>query len=335
MKHLFYVHSHIVNLVAKQMIKEERIMPEDCFFLLSRNYKSDFKNAIKLPYTHYPIDSFGVQILFWKNWTRLEELNLWIERITGGNSFMFYVPQSGFNFFYLMVNHPKCQGYAYLEEGLCSYLTEDKLRSNKKYFWLRDRWYDLNFKKKAPSVKHFYDLDHRKYKGAYGISENSFPNLPRKKVLGLPFIKSKEKSVYKHIVVLGQYVEYGEMKQETLVEAMRYFCSWLIHKKITSVHVKFHPVQRDKDSILPLRSLFKSFLPDLEFVEMGPNAVLENIAISTDANFYIVSSSVGIYAGIGGNKVYCLAKKVVDLEPKFQEKIDSFPEFFKEKLIYI
>ncbi|MFK7810818.1 MAG: polysialyltransferase family glycosyltransferase [Saprospiraceae bacterium] len=334
MKYLFYIHSHITNLVAKQIVTEKQLPVVDCLFLLARNYKSDFENSIELPYTHYPVDSFGVEVLFWKNWAKINELDQWVKNKTDNQDYIFYTPQSGFNFFYLVVNHPKCKGFAYLEEGLCSYLEEKELRNPKKEFWLRDKWYELNYKGRSKSVKHFYDLKHTKYLGCFGISEYAFPGLPKKNKLNVPFVVKNSKEHYEHVVILGQYVEYGEMTQSTLIKVMDDLFQCLVEKGIKRIHLKFHPVQEEEQSIKPIKKIIKKYDTQITVDLLGQNVVLENIAFSTDANFYIVSSSVGIYASIAGNKVYCLAKKVAALEPVFQKKIDSFPGFFQAELDY-
>ena len=335
MKHLFFVHSHITDIVARQIIKHEKYSEDQCLFLLDRNHKSEFLNQIKFPYTHFPIDSFGVSIWFWKNRIKVTKLDQWLSEITNGDFFTYYAPQSGMNYFHLIISHPKCQKYCYLEEGLCSYLKEDQLRNNKKAFFLRDILYGLNFKNRAPSVKHFFDLKNNKYKAAYGISEYSFPELPNRQILSLPFKHKKENQKYKEVIVLGQYVEYREMTIETLLEVMQYLLGWLVKRDVKEVHVKFHPAQKREISIESLERLFQSYSTHLKVNLIAKEVVLENIAIATDANFYIISSSVGIYAAISGNKVFCLAKKVVALEPSFQKKIDSFPGFLNSQLIFI
>ncbi len=335
MKHLFYIHSHITELVARQVIEQEGYKEKDTLFLLSRNHQSEFPNQIVLPYTHYPVDSFRVSFLFWQNRKKLAGLDRWLNEIADGQAFVYYTPQSGMNLFYLIISHQHCKQYCYIEEGLCSYLPESELLSTKKESWLRDQLYNWNFKGRAPSVKHFYDLQHAKYFAAYGISEHSFPGLTKRKILDLPFVKSNDKTTYEHVLVLGQYVEYEEMKKETLIEVIRYLLDYLYENKMTNLHVKYHPAQKEEISIGILTKLFKEYETKINVTLMAPSTVLENIAISTSASFYIVSSSLGIYSAITGNKVYCLAKKVVELEPHFQKKIDSFPGFLKSSLIYI
>jgi hypothetical protein len=335
MKHLFYIHSNITELVARQVIEEEGYEEKDSLFLLARNHKSEFPNQIIFPYTHYPVDTFRVSFFFWKNRTKVTNLDRWLDKITEGKPFTYYTPQSGMNFFYLIISHINCKHYCYIEEGLCSYLREDELRSKKKELWIRDQLYNWNFKGRSPSVKHFYDLNHVKYLAAYGISEHSFPGLIKRKTLNLPFVKTNENNTYEHVLVLGQYVEYGEMKKETLIAVIQYLLSHLIKNKITNLHIKYHPAQKEESSIGALTNLFTEYKSQINIILMGPNTVLENIAISTGASFYIISSSVGIYSAINGNNVYCLAKKVVEVESQFQKKIDSFPDFFKSRLIYL
>ena len=335
MKHLFLVHSHITDLVAQQVVIQKKLPSTEVVFLLSRKHQSAFPCQVEFPYTHYPQDSFGVSFLFWKNRLRVENLDEWLDELSKGEDFIFYTPQSGMNYFYLITSHVNCKGFAYIEEGLGSYKTFKEIASKKKPFWLRDRWYDLNFKNRAPSIKHFFDLRHKKYLGCFAISKHAFPDLEHKTVLKLPFKKQKFKEDYQHLIVLGPYVEYGEVGQAVFLASFRDLLDWMVKNKIQNAHIKHHPAQDNEQSIAPIDEILKSYQDQISVITMGAEVVLENIAINTSAQFYIVLGSIGIYADIAGNQVFSFAHKIVEKDPSFQRFLDPLPVFFKEKIKFI
>lgn len=335
MKHLFLVHSHITDLVATQLVKEQGLSIIDVIFLLARNHQTKFPNSLEFPYTHYPIDSFKVNLLFWKSRSKVAELDSWIDSICNGQDFIFYTPQSGMNIFYLISSHPKCNGFAYIEEGLGSYKYFEQIKNKKKESWLRNLLYDLNFKKRAPSVKHFFDLNHPKYLGCYAIGKEAFPDLKNKIVLQLPFEQKDATSNYENVIVLGPYIEYGEVPQAAFLAAYQETIEWLIDKGIQSAHIKHHPAQDKLQSIEPINKINQRFLNQIKITTIEKNVVLENIALNTNANFYLVLGSIGIYADITGNKVYSFAHKIVAKDPTFQDYLDVVPDFYLKKINFI
>ncbi len=337
MKHLFLVHSNITDIVAQQIVKQYELPVEDVIFLLARNQHSNFKNKIKFPYSHFPIDSFKVSFFFWKNWRKLKNIDNWINELTAKQAFHFYTPQSGMNVFYLITSHPLCKGFSYIEEGLASYKRFKQIKNPKANSKLRDLLYYINFKGRSKSVKHFFDLDHPKLLDSYGLSELSFPDLKKKQIIEKPFKNNKlnTKAEAENILILGPYIEFGEIKKEILLEALGELFDWMFQIKIDALNIKFHPAQDESISINPILDLFSSYKNKINFNILEDHFILEKYAFENKVDFYIVISSLAIYANVSGNKVYSIAERIASKQSNYQKHIDSMPFFLHDIIEFI
>ncbi len=332
MKHLFYIHSSITFLVATKIV--EGLDKDNCIFLWGRNFQAttDIKHH-KFPFVHLPKEYFSASIKFWETRKKVVEMDDWLAQITEGQDFFYYTPQSGTNFFYVLVENVSCKGYNYIEEGRGSYFTKKQLQNPKSNSLLRDALYQINFKGRSSSVKHFFDFDHPKFKTAYGLSQHTFPDLQDKVILDIPFQKKEFPGNYEHILVPEPIVEFGIVSEATYQQTVVYFLEWAIQKKYTTIHVKYHPGQ--KKSIELMRAVYQQYKDQLTVIELPAEWSLEEMAVSTTANFVIITSSVGIYASLANRTVYSLAQQLVQLDATYQKAIDDLPDFFKKELIFI
>lgn len=327
------MHSSLTRLVSKQLISELKLEPKDCIFILDRGMKAEEEiYSIDMPYTLLPKESFSVSFSFWENWPKIKELDVWLKTLSKEDTFYFYKPQSGFNVFHLIISHPLCKGFYYIEEGRSSYRSSIEMQSSKQQSWLRDRLYSLNFKNRSKSVKHFFEAKHPQYLGAYGISEWTFPDLSNTHQLKLPFQKKDFKEAYQKILVLEPIVEFGM----TSLEAFRYGIEQFLelHIKEGTLYFKYHPSQKEAQSIAAFKAVCDAF-PNINFKKIPSEVSLEEVAISTEAIFYIITSSVGLYASICGSEVYSIAKYIIDSDKDFQKSIEDLPAVFKDQLNYL
>ena len=316
-----------------QIIEELKLNPEDCCFVLARGMKGpDGLASSDLPFVFFPKESFTVTFSFWENWTKVKELDAWLNKQAKGKDFYFYQPQSSFNIFQVINSHPLCKGFYYVEEGRSSYLTTLQLQSSSKTYFLRDWFYALNFKNRSKSLKHFFESQHPKYKGAYAISQWTFPDLPNKKQLGLPFKEKVFEEAYQKILVLEPLLEYGMLKETAWSYGLEQFLK--NHVQAETIHYKFHPSQKKEQSIAAFETVCKAF-PEINFEQISAEVSLEEVAVSTQAEFYVITSSVGLYAMVCGRSVYSIARYMKESDPGFQKTIDELPRVYKEELKFL
>ncbi len=330
MKHIFYTHSHITYLVSLQTIEFEKLDKQHCVILYGRNFKPDLESlhikSLDFPFSYYPVDSFPFFGKFWKGRKRLAQLDIFLEQVTDGDNFLFYVPQSYMKPFKLVASNKKCIGYSYIEEGLGVYHTQKEMsvyflpRKRKLKAYLKSL---LNYGLRLSRTDYFFE---KSYKHVYGISEDAFPDFPRKKVVGLPVLSSAPNYEFDTVLVFDAIIETGFINKATLAYALLLLIAHFKEKGISTVYYKFHPVQLQAD-ISPgvIRTIFDEHNAGIEFQEIDQTISLERIAFSTTATFYIIISSIGLYAALYNRKVYSMVNYIAELEPEFKQRYNALP----------
>ncbi len=334
MKHIFFVHSKITFLMSKKVIEYQRLPLDTCIFVFDRmaTHSLDYGiRSIQLPFELFPKDYFRIRLDFWNARKSINALDVFINEQTGGEQFLFYVPKAQSNYFHLTITNNYCVGFYYIEEGYASY-NKNGWFSKKKHLYLRDWFYGFIFEKRVPSVKHFYEINNQKYKGCYTLSPYSFEGFPNKYILELPFQIKEELNNYESILVFSCELEFGFIKSENFKFALEDLCKVFLEKKIKHLHFKFHPGQKQEVSINLILSVFNQFRDEIDFVEIEDNISLEEIAVSSlKSQFYIINSSIGLYATIAGRKVYSFINFVRKREPDFQKDL-YVPPFYLNNL---
>lgn len=331
MKHLFLVHSHITYLVAMQVMKVKALAPEDCLILLDRGYQPAQPTcpSVAFPYQSYPRDSFALSPLFWTNWFKMLDLDKWIEETTSGQHFQWYVPQSGMNFFYLITNHPLCKGFYFLEEGTAAYRDSSMLNSIKPPSALRQMLYWLNFRGRSPYQKAFFDVSHPKYMGCFAMSEMAFAGFRNKTIVPNPFAGLQPLAEATCVLVLESLVAYQMLSEETYRAILRKVFEHAHASGIQSLHFKGPTLKADFEDLQHRTlELFRQEADarNIHLTELPANFPLESLCASNSAvRFYLLTSSVGIYASMFGKEVVSHLPMALQLEPSFASHLKGVP----------
>lgn len=337
MKHLFYIHSPITELSAKQTIREEGLGMDSCRFILANGHLSpSLENAVQFPFAVLPKEYAAPRSAFWDIWRKMREIDQWINFIIDNEFFTYYLPHSNANFQHLIIKHPLCKAYCYIEEGTLAYYYEN-MKPSKKPFFLRDAFYRLCYKGRSPSVKPYIDFTVAdKFKGCYCFSEHAFTNAPGRRVLPFPASQDVPKD-YPHcpdVLVLGPFVEFGHLPMEIFLDSVSAILEYIINNGIRKICYKPHP--RQIESTTHLNALFSKYKDRLEIRELGSDIILEYISLTGNVRFYMLSSSVAIYASFGkGNQIISAAQYAARQWPDFRRHLDSMPSFVAEKTIFI
>ncbi|MFN7116093.1 MAG: hypothetical protein ACK4TA_04800 [Saprospiraceae bacterium] len=351
MKHFFIVHSSITWLVSKQLMESEQLSPADCTILTDRR--------MPVPPGAYhikDITDLSLHDLKWReanqllqlqqqNRVRLREIDQIITSFcTNGENFQLYLPHHRDMRYWAFTTHPRCERFFYIEEGTMSYWGTNPIPvipQHLGWHWMVKRFilnllYDWYLLGRAPALPRNFHTNSRKYGGAYGLSKLSFPGLPNVKLLPLPFESSPEWAHVQHVLVFGPYVEFGELPQAVRLKVTQQLFNNFIKNGISTIYIKFHPTQlAHPKNLAQLKALIATFSDRIEFIELPQSVSLENIACSSKANFYLITSSVAIYALLCGSRVMSYAKQVLKYHPNFQKTLDTMPKKVWEKLEFI
>jgi Alpha-2,8-polysialyltransferase (POLYST) len=334
MKHLFFVHSSITFLMAKQIIKEEELDKKDCILIFDRIKPFENEDLIQtvFPFETFPNDFFKVQLNSFLARKNVIKLNQYLSEVAHNQRFVFYAPKAQANYFYLTINHPNCDSYFFMEEGSGVYSFAN-WHNPKKEIWLRQKFYDLNFFGKVPAVKHFYDGNHPKYKGVYCLHETAFKGFENKRILNLPFEIKQTLASFETVLVFSCEIEFGFMNADTYRYSINKLIAYLIKNNIQKAHYKLHPGQKKDVSIALINEIIAENASKIQLIELEQHVILEEIAVSSpNVSFYICTSSIGLYATLANKKVYSYINFVREKDPEYQRNY-KLPDFYVQKLI--
>ncbi|MFL1010595.1 hypothetical protein [Flavisericum labens] len=339
MKHLFVINNPISDLVSEKLIKSEpeKFNKENTIVCTYRGYKSNLLDK------SYELPVIKKKPLFILTWVELTKVRRFLNSIN--DDFTVYLPTTGFEIFQIIINHTNCLSYCYLEEGLASYYTvteKNKFHSDfinrHSSFGLksiRQIYHHLNFGNLVSSYSDFFDVTNSKYKASYCFSNHCFGEHPNKQLLKISFNKNESLENIKDVLVLESLVEVGLLKREVYLAALERLIKYFISNNKNAIYYKFHPDQNK--SIVSRKTILKLFKKfeqndEIKFFEIDSSLKLEDIAFNSfNSEFYMIVSSVAIYANLCGRQTYSFYKQVLNLDAQlsFKNYIKTIPsEYF-------
>lgn len=345
-KYLFVVHSSITLRMARAIIRKYDRPKDACIFLSDRGFQVEEEGIPVLDIT-----SFFIRPIRWRerqdfwsvcrnNRNQLKSLYKLIEEEVAV-PFHLYIPHTQPYAYVALIRHPLCRQYAFVEEGMLSYRT-----------YLEDQAEQVSVTKKIllhaviryclgsgfPAFPEWLAHRHPKYGGCYGISKDTFPTLPKenKHVVPVPFERRSEYQVIRQLLVTGPWIEKGFCTVEEYRELKRALFRYWLGKGIQTIHVKFHPRQYHEQLSIPVfREVYQEFKDRIHLIELPQEASVEEIAYSSQADFYLAYSSTTIYASQFGCRVYSYFKTIWNQWPATRDILDNLPPVITQNLIPI
>ncbi|MCB0669828.1 MAG: hypothetical protein KDC80_28580 [Saprospiraceae bacterium] len=343
-KYLFVVHSSITLRMARAIIRENGWKRDNCIFLSDRGFQTG-ENDVKV----LDITPFFIRPIRWQerkkfrsicrtNKKLLLELYFLIQSEVA-DSFQLFIPHSRPYAYMAMIRHPNCTQYAFVEEGMLSYRTDFYNYVHSASFIKRIVLkgvinYCLGSGFQAFPESLLYQ--HLKYAGCYGINKSTFPTLPdeNKHIVPPPFEHQEEYASIKHLLVAGPWIEKGYCSIAEYKQLKRALFKYWTSKGIDVLHVKFHPRQyHEQVSIALFMELAGEFADRIKVIELPPEASPEEIAFSSQADFYLAHSSSTIYASQFGCRVFSYAKTIWKYWPASRVYVDHLPPVITENMI--
>lgn len=330
MKHLFRVHSNLTFAMAMHVVRSQQLPEQEVVFIVNRAYQTPPECTIKTLRSPYePLTALVAKIAFWKSWAAVKTFDQWLQQAADGQPFYWYAEHSYSNVFHLTITHPLCRGYYYFEEGSIVYCPPDSWAIKKPFNPFRALIYWLNFGKRNPTNRHYFTTQYGNYLGCYGITEDSFGNLPKKKIIGFPFSPKQFSEQYQCIIVHDNlYDLFPPSKFLPWVEAM---VADAVKRGCTRIHHKFHPAQTPATIEAITSFIQKQFEGKVELVLMGGGVLIEEIIVSQKPIVYVCVSSVGIYAHLAGAQVISIFKRCYQDAPELFETYKSLLPSFLTK----
>lgn len=254
-----------------------------------------------------------------------------LEDLLKGESCEFYVSQTWHDASHLVISHPLCRGFSYLEEGWTSYYEfgavarayPTKVRSLCAQILRRTL-----FRNRLPPEQTFF---HRGYQHVYGFTEHSFPNWANRVVLGLPesfrpLPGSSPKT--SPVLVFDALVELGKTSFDAVSHAVAKLLDALRAAGEPRLRYKFHGAQTETTSKSGLRNLFALHKEYLSIEELPAETALEAMVSAEDFSMYIFNSAAGLYASLAGRRVISLNNLVREADPAYIKEVRALPDVF-------
>lgn len=337
MKHIFFIHSYITYLVSSKVIERECLNREDCVFLINR--KVIINDTVLKYQIDYLCKSDAIPITgnLLGCWKQLKQIDRFIDKVTSGKNFNLYCPSTRSRFIRILLTNKKCLGYHFIEEGLASYNTLDEV--NKKVvnqaFTLKEKINKfLCYGSRLPELL-FYDVN---YKKVYGINENSFPGFQNKVILNDYNIdgNNARNANYDnaHILVFDALIEFKMLTIEDFLLSLQKLTEYFFKNSVNVVYYKLHPEQLKVNGS---GNCIKEILNKenrVRFLQMPEDVILEMVvAKNLNLTFYVIVSSVGLYAAFCGHTVYSFMDSLKEYNERFRKLIEDLPKVFTEVLI--
>lgn len=325
MKHLFYIHSHITKKISKQIIKTKDLHKDSIFVFPSRYESlSEYKtvnNIDKIYALNYSTWKFYV------NYFNILKADYFVSNLCDKDYFHLYLPQTRMPWIMMLMSHKLCAGFSLIEEGMASYYTKQAMEN--KYLGTNE-----NLTKSLYSMFRLGKNDFFRdgYTKVYGLSQDSFPGFPRKEIIDIDFSNKKLEFEFTDddCILVCETVAYFNKEKSTVYIAGFVMCLKILQKKYKNVYFKLHPKQYNSWESLFFKNLIYEYFS--EATEIPRNCSLEEIAATFQGIDFIVNlSSVGLYAGRLGNKVFSFSNILAKLGVGIKvvtNQIKMTPELF-------
>ncbi len=330
MKYVLLVHNNLTLQFARKAADSFQWDLEDCLWVRDRNVQlpDTFRNVLDL--AQFPLFEFRFKNAF--RWLAQGRHNRRILTLLDGllsdfcpEGYWLAIPHSNDYRYHVLLTHPLCKGFYYLEEGKlsCAGNPPPKRTWKKPLLGLAHRYF---LSGRVPAFPPPFSVAHPNYKGAVAFSRFAFKGFRNRIELPLPFEKKPELAHFNPILVLGPYVEFGELPFEVDVQAISEVLAYLKSRKVGRLYVKFHPAQVKAGQPAPaIRKILDSQSPELIWEEIPSGISLEEIAVSAQPDIYLATSSVAIYAQAAGAGVYTYGPRLVALYPRFKPVWEDLP----------
>jgi hypothetical protein len=305
MRHLFIVHSFATYHCALGVIRAERIPLSNCTLVEVRGFVCGNPPAGvaigKLSWFGTPnLDSIR-KILALRS--ELSSRDREIDALVSGEPFVCYLPHTYYDFADLVVSHPRCRGFSYIEEGLTSYYRPGEIDAAYPPWRFAARSILLRllcFPRRLRRTVTFFRND---YVSVYGFGGNSFPGWSRKVELPKSDLFGTITSVVPDgspILVFDALVELKRTDIQTMCNALDEFLNTLVKRECRELRYKFHGVQSVKSSIGAIKQVFSKHQESIRLIELDPSTCLENLFATSNSTVFVFNSASGIYASLAG-----------------------------------
>jgi hypothetical protein len=331
-KHLFLAHSHATYRSALGVIDFKKLNPSACIIVRVNgfvcNNPPEGVSIVEIRSVGRPnVNSVRRAFEYRRG---LKERDNEITELMDGETYHCYISHTYYDFARLIVTHPKCSGFSYMEEGLTSYYQPGEIAKAYTPWSFPGRvklLRKLFFGRRLEDKIGFFADD---YEVCYGFTEESFPGWRDKVAIGIdklfPTIK-KDKPDHPPVLVFDALVELGMTTADLLCEAIDQFFQVCKKKGDTTIYFKFHPGQNEEQSIKVIREAMARH-PELNLHQLAKEVCLEDLFTDYHLKVFVFNSASGLYAALVGQEVASLNPLLESVDPSYRKSSQALPEIY-------
>lgn len=319
-KHIFYSHSWITQLLIEAYIDKQQISYRNTIILSNRNFfqcvDPDLKDRfVKLRKLKFPSWMHAIMAEY-----KVNQFLKWFEKLLNKNEFILYAHHFHPLEIKVMAQHINCKSVFLIEEGTLSYELEDSVNQRHNHDVLRKRFKNFFWSKKTSDIFNLETLNSSVLKGTLQMFEEAFPYSSNKIVLINDikgFINNTLPSLLdlKTILVLTPYVDILKFNAETYFTDLERVMVFITENSEDIIYYKFHP--NDSELVrLRTNQLAEKFVD--RFVLISDSISLEVILLKFKPTVYSFVSSISVYAFLLGCKLNIMTDFIGYMSPNLK-----------------
>jgi hypothetical protein len=308
--------------MACAVIRYRNINHSDIVFALNSEYNlpKDSINVKKIiiPDSYY-LYAFYYGTNYRQKQKNLTELDNFIDQITEGREFIWYIPNVSYPIHKVIASHKKCLRYCFIEEGVFTYPDSAQIKHplppyNKRLMSL------CNDNRLLFLDDYFFCTENKKYDCFFVSCESNAATVRNRIVLKDIFLKQQNTQFDNADAVLIF---------DNITRAIR--GGVYSYQKALEYVIDTHFREKNYKKVLyrlRIRSKFKNVntlilealnkFPDITFENIDDSVIMENMIYTYDLPYYFLITSLGCYAGLFGRKSYSFSPIYEALEPDYR-----------------
>lgn len=262
----------------------------------------------------------------------MEEINRFdrfIQSAVAGRHFACLLSHSSDILSQLLISHPLCDAFYYIEEGLTS-ITGGKIgiQRNRPVKKIVNRFKCQAFYGgRMNRHSELYLPEHPKYDGCFALTTYGFNGFPRRKQLSMNQLQPLEKTGADIVVLLDSHYIIGNCNLEEYIASLHDVTAELIHGE-KRIAVKFHPNENDPDRKHQIIRALSEFNHPTTVSELPAGFVAERLDYHEETLIVVGASSLGLYLSQRGFKTVSFARHLAAHSARFSQVATSLPEVF-------
>jgi hypothetical protein len=294
---------------------------------------------ITMPDAYYPF-AFYYGINYRQKQKNLTELDNFIDQITEGKEFIWYVPHTNLPYQKIIASNKKCLRYCIIEEGaiMQEYCAQSKIPLppyNKRLMSL------CNDNRLLFYEDYFFCIENEKYDCFFVSFERNAVTVKNRVILTDVFFKQQNTQFDNTdaVLILDKVTKTIRAGVHSYQKALEYvidthFCKKNYKRVLYRLRHRGN-VENSNNHILEVLNKFS----DITFELIDDSVIMENMVYTYDVPYYFLITSLGLYAGLFGRKSYSFSPIYETLEPdyrfflkKYNTKDEDFKRFGVELL---